>query len=278
MITFRELGNYGRLGNQLFQYAILKSVSLKTGYRITLPTDTFEKVWHGQKCLLNNFKLPSCSFSDEQISYNYAEKYPRHYDDEIYKISPNTNLHGFFQNPKYYIDIQDEIRKEFEFKDDIKKVVDDYLSKFDSPTVSLHLRRGDACDGTNPVDSNWVNDFSENSLINRYYTTALKQIPKNSKILLFTGGSRFGDNKSDIEWCKEKFNDDRIFFVDGLSDIESFAVMSSCDYNITSFASTYSWWASFLNRNQNIIAPKIYYPTMQNIKSEDVYPNKWNLI
>ena len=37
MITFAQLGRYGRLGNQLFQYAMLKSVSLATGYEMKIP-------------------------------------------------------------------------------------------------------------------------------------------------------------------------------------------------------------------------------------------------
>ena len=32
MITFLQLGKYGRLGNQLFQYAALKSLGLKKNY------------------------------------------------------------------------------------------------------------------------------------------------------------------------------------------------------------------------------------------------------
>ena len=33
MITFNELGKYGRLGNQLFQYAALRALSLKKRIR-----------------------------------------------------------------------------------------------------------------------------------------------------------------------------------------------------------------------------------------------------
>ena len=37
MITFYELGNNGRLGNQLFQYAALKGLSTKREYDIKIP-------------------------------------------------------------------------------------------------------------------------------------------------------------------------------------------------------------------------------------------------
>ena len=63
MITFTQLGNLGRLGNQLFQYALLKSISLKTNKEIVLPSSVKENVWHSQKYLLGNFNL-SCEYSN----------------------------------------------------------------------------------------------------------------------------------------------------------------------------------------------------------------------
>ena len=57
MITFLELGRWGRLGNQLFQYAALKSLSIDKGYKIKLPKNLYNHSWHGQKCLLDNFNL-----------------------------------------------------------------------------------------------------------------------------------------------------------------------------------------------------------------------------
>ena len=58
MITFFELGKLGRLGNQLFQYAALRSLSLEKGYESKIPNpNTCE--WHGQKCLLGEFNIQS---------------------------------------------------------------------------------------------------------------------------------------------------------------------------------------------------------------------------
>jgi hypothetical protein len=53
MITNIHLGVDGRLGNQLFQYAALKSLSLHTGNECVLPNLT-DRLWHGQSCLLDN--------------------------------------------------------------------------------------------------------------------------------------------------------------------------------------------------------------------------------
>jgi len=177
MISFSHLGEYGRLGNQLFQYAILKSVQNKTGFEIVLPKDINVRNWHGQQCLMGNFKLPSCTYGNLDIKNYFHEK-----------------------------------------------------------------QLGDVSDGTNPTDTQWSNDFSEGSVLYNYYTNALKEIPTDSTILLFTGGSRKNVLESDIDWCKRHFKDERIVFVEGFNDIETFSLMKSCDYNITSFASTFSWF------------------------------------
>ena len=39
MITFSKLGTLGRLGNQLFQYAAVRALSLHAGYELALPKD-----------------------------------------------------------------------------------------------------------------------------------------------------------------------------------------------------------------------------------------------
>lgn len=279
MITYTEIGRNGRLGNQLFQYAILKAVSLKKGYEIVLPKNVLDNEWHGQKCLLGNFKLKSCNF--REVSYNnvYSETLGHHYDDSLFNVPDNTNFSGFFQHHKYYSGIISELRNEFKLNDKVQDKALNYISKFKKPVVSLHIRRGDLSNGVSEEDRVWTNDISEDSIFYKYYSQSLKSIPSDSIILLFTGGSRDQNgNLSDLEWCKNTFKDERIIFIENMTDIDSFALMKNCHYNITSFASTFSWWASFLNENNNIIAPKIYYPSYPELTFDKVYPEYWNLL
>lgn len=276
MISFSHLGEYGRLGNQLFQYAILKSVQNKTGFEIVLPKDINVRNWHGQQCLMGNFKLPSCTYGNLDIKNYFHEKQLRIFDTDVFDVKDNTDFMGFFQHPNYYTPIRDLLIKEFEMINSIQDKVDEYLHNLGT-TVSLHVRRGDVSDGTNPTDTQWSNDFSEGSVLYNYYTNALKEIPTDSTILLFTGGSRKNVLESDIDWCKRHFEDERIVFVEGFNDIETFSLMKSCDYNITSFASTFSWWASFLNKKNNVIAPKNFYPSMV-LDASNVYPENWKLL
>ena len=63
MITFYELGQLGRLGNQLFQYAALRSLGIERGYEVKIPNPQ-TRTWHGQQCLLSQFNIEAVSFSD----------------------------------------------------------------------------------------------------------------------------------------------------------------------------------------------------------------------
>ena len=42
MITYREMGNMGRLGNQIFQYAALYGTGFIRGYDIGIPDKDLE--------------------------------------------------------------------------------------------------------------------------------------------------------------------------------------------------------------------------------------------
>jgi len=279
MITFTKLGEFGRLGNQLFQLALLKYVSCKTGYQICLPNDIDDRIWHGQKCLLKNFKLPSVIRKDIEPEHIFTEKKLRTYDKTVLEVSPMTDFEGYFINANYVKKIIEDLRKEFELIDPIDTKINNLISKERYPVVSLHVRRGDNTDpNVNPIHSKWGNDYSENSPLYKYYNQALSIIPENSKIFLFTGGSRSSDqnNISDLEWCKLHIKDDRIIYVNHLNDLESFCFMSKSDYTICSFTSTFGIWAGYLNKKGTIIVPKKYHPFENQFKNpDDIYFKNW---
>ena len=52
---FSDIG-YGRLGNQLFQYAAARSLALHHNTKLCLGS-LDNKSWHGQKCLLKYFNM-----------------------------------------------------------------------------------------------------------------------------------------------------------------------------------------------------------------------------
>ena len=114
MITFYQLGTLGRLGNQLFQYAALRSLGLKNGYETKIPNPE-ERTWHGQKCLLDNFNIQS-SYLEEmdvlKLKNTYSEPDYMSFDKGFFTIPDNTNITGFFQSTYYFKDFEKEIKQE----------------------------------------------------------------------------------------------------------------------------------------------------------------------
>ena len=294
MITFTQLGRYGRLGNQLFQYAAIKSVSLETGHSLKIPNPD-NVVWQNQKCYLSDFKL-DCDFLSEQdysrIQYQFIEPDHAKFYPEVFKVPSNIDFIGYFQNYGYFSKHEDVIRREFTLSDSIREEASKYLSKIknlgnkESEIVSVHMRRGDNTDGTNTEYANFygIDDtLQKDSDYGKYFYSALEVFKdKNVKFLVFSGGSRKGDahNQSDIEWCRTNFKGDNVYYCEGNRDIVDFEIMRQCDHNIACHMTSFGWWAAFLNDNPNkiVVAPRSYSIPDDGRASLGFYPPEWRLI
>ena len=53
MITFNQLGNYGRLGNQMFQYSFLFSLAKQKNYSLCIPPNTDLEKCFNLSCSIN---------------------------------------------------------------------------------------------------------------------------------------------------------------------------------------------------------------------------------
>ena len=149
MITFNNLGNLGRLANQMFQYASLKGIATNKGFDFFIPPE-------------ENFGTTDPLVRDDPLNihkcFNIGEKvqigmYPTHmlpermhtFDRELFDNCPdNIDLFGYYQSPKYFQHIEDDIRKDFAFTKELNDTCDDVISTLKSDDViSLHIRRTD---------------------------------------------------------------------------------------------------------------------------------------
>lgn len=289
MITFLELGRYGRLGNQLFQYAALKSIALKNNYQCKIPNPE-SMDWHGQKCLLSEFNIESHFLTQEDINNlsNVAiEPSVDWFFEPFFSISDNTSIHGYFQSTYYFNDFKEQICKELTPKQEYLDFAEDYLTSLredGSEIVSIHLRRGDNTDGTNKEYLTFYGEndiYDENSVYGKYITNALKHFENQKvKFLVFTGGSRTGDDKDDILWAKKTFKKDNFYVSETNDPMKDFAMIMSCDHNITCHLTTFGWWAAYLNTNPNkkVIAPKDYfYDQPSHYERPGFFPDDWIL-
>jgi hypothetical protein len=296
MITFTQLGSLGRLGNQLFQYAALKSLALTRGYEIKIPNPE-TKHWHGQECLLGQLSL-ECDYLQTQdldgLKYIYNESNPMEVDQAFYEVPDNTNLAGFFQSMFYFKDHSSQIKKELTPNQEIMELAREKISrcKKEHPgheIISLHLRRGDNTDWTNPnsaLSLVYGNDGSLQpySFYGQYLNAAKNEFKNHKcKFLVFSGGSRKpgNSNLTDLEWCRENFIGDEYLFSEGNNTLTDFSMIMNCDHNIISHISSFGWWAAYLNTNSDsqVVAPIHYHPDMpQYTHREMFYPNSWRLV
>jgi len=261
MITHQSIGYSGRLGNQMFQYAALKALALKTGYELYLPDNTNIKKdgcydftnnkWIEYKLdLLDCFDL-KCPLSNETQPNIYQENNFT-FEPEIFNIKDNTAIEGYFQSYKYFDEYRDEILKDFTFIPSILDKCKTEISKHINP-VSIHIRRGDYVNHPNY----WV-------VTPEYIQNALEHFDDDEYTFLI-----FSD---DIEGCKQIFPEG-VIFIEG-NQFEDLCLMSLCKHNVIC-NSTFSWWGAYLNQNLNkkIIAPIKWFNKPLNTK--DLTPNRW---
>lgn len=267
----------GRLGNQLFQYATMRNIALIKNYDIYYNTN-FE--WHQQRCLLDNFNIKESSkhFSPRYRYYQpsdmtkarYKGGESSTYDKNIFKISDNTLLSGFFQNEKYFYENRDIIKKELTLKKELDDICENYINEIyvnnkGYKIVGIHLRRGD-----NISQQNFSFEKTDN-----FIRKALNEIKKNEKhiyIIFFTGGSTLNKTENGTQRTSNWVNNDHTDDVNWLNNyIKSFSekyeiskgttennelidygLLSKCDYNILPNGSSFSWMACYVNcKNDN---------------------------
>jgi Glycosyl transferase family 11 len=282
MIITRIIGG---LGNQLFQYAAARSLSLFHQVAFKLDVTAFDEY------KLRQFELSffHCQLDyatpDEIQSYtsehllqkvvrrmrkpheNRMYKEPHfHYDPGFFKAKPDLYLRGYWQSEKYFKQFEPAIREDFTFKQaPIQKVAQVALRLKEENSVAVHIRRGDYT----RRDIFEVHGVMEAD----YYTRALdimSQKVNAPKIYFFT---------DDAEWVKH--NLDLPFeyeFVSGAitnTAIEDFYLMSCCRNNIIA-NSSFSWWAAWLNTWQDkiIIAPTNWFRDKSH-STKDVIPAGW---
>jgi len=280
MITFSELGKYGRLGNQLFQYAALRALSLKKEYEISLPF-LENKVWHGQKCLLGNFNIIT-NYSSFSPSYTYSESSLTEFDPKFFNLPDGVNLHGFFQNLKYFDEYKKIICKELTLKpfylNQAQTLLSNYQSSYpDYKLVTLHIRRGDNITvngGFIPLFGPDNTKLDPNSPWAVYFNNAKKIFGEKTKYLVFTGGNRDNNDQMDLDWVINNLGSECIL-ASTLDPLLDYALIYLCSNNILSYASSFGWWASYsnLDPNKKIVMPKNYFVDGQD--NTRLTPKNW---
>jgi hypothetical protein len=278
MITYSKIGHFGRLGNQLFQFAGVLGIARKLEYDIKFPIENMteyqlEDFQDGitREC---TFDIPKAFVLDEsildtkvnilsQIKYEVNEPH-FHFNPEYFTVPDGCDFKGYFQAEKYFKHIEDELKQLLKFKPHIQEIANSLLPKTTNELVSIHLRRGDyvGLENFHPVCSP------------EYYNIASQEFTdKDYNFVIFS---------DDIKYCKKFFGEqENISYIDNVDPYIDLCLMSMCDHNIIA-NSSFSWWGAWLNNNTNkrVIAPKQWFgPGYQHTHdTKDLYCEGWKII
>ena len=265
MIGFNNLGRMGRLANQMFQYASLKGIARHRGYdfMISYHHDFMDD---GIGNMLRTELFDSFDLDVRTGIYEAPTIAERqfHFDQELFdKFPDNVVLQGYFQTEKYFKHIEDEIRKDFTFKDAILNPCNEMIAGVDNP-LALHVRRTDYV----------TNSANHPPCTLEYYEAALKHFDDDRNVIVFS---------DDPAWCNEQelFSDDRFMISENEDNRIDLCLMSLCsDFIIAN--STFSWWGAWLsaNKNKKVIAPVQWFGTgyTKDHNTKDVTPDGWTRI
>ncbi len=273
-----EVNLKGGLGNQMFQYAIGRQLSVRYKTNLVLNTEYFLNIPKGdvlRKYQLDIFKIdknvkiketinPAIKLLQKISLKILGEKIQIPITNTLLKVGLQVYLNGYFQNEKYFKDIRDVLLKEFTFTKELSeeaKRIKNILET--SEGVAINIRRGDY------VRTDYIKIFGTCDMT--YYNKAIEYIKnevKNPLMCVFS---------DDPEWVKKEFKIGKVIFAgnDILKDYEQMYLMSICKHNIIA-NSSFAWWGAWLNQNSNkiVIGPKRWAVNKTSDELE-ILPKTW---
>jgi hypothetical protein len=295
----------GGIGNQLFQYAIARSLAtlIKTEFRLHVPKNTLKRVGIHKKIFywvlkmfpvkntrineiiyfskyprdfqLNHFGIsPDLIINDvefqnlqEQFNFNWIFDKQFGFDPNILNLANNVYLDGFWQSEKYFSNYKQLISDELRIKPEFKSNIINKI--FNTNSVAIHIRRG---------DYHLVKENESFGILNmEYYQKAMNFISENDDNPYFFV---FSDDEN---WVKSSFlkkvKTENIELVSKNARHKTFidlCLMSQCKHQIVA-NSSYSWWGAWLNSNpcKIVICPKRPFIGSFFNNYDDYYPENW---
>ena len=295
---------WGGLGNQMFQYALAKKLSiLNNKIPVKLDTTYFETRFNYRPFELTKFNIkatlaskkdvfymdngvlpPKLGFLIEKIpyirvkdfirkpfSYVFTEKTIR-FDPSVLNLRGKVYIKGYWNSYKYFEDIRKELLDDFSFIEQMNSENKRIASLIESSenSVSLHVRRGDylSLKGAREMFCSPYDDG--------YYDRAISFIE--GKV----GNPEFFLFSDEPDWVKENLKiNHKTTVVDintGDNSYWDMKLMSLCKHNIIA-NSTFSWWGAWLNQYQNkiVTAPKVWMNDKA-FSHEDMIPKEWVIL
>lgn len=262
----------GGLGNQMFQYAVGRALSIKTDQLLKLDLNEMER-YRVHAFQLDQLNIIHDVAKREEVPYpprksafgklvtalknrgriaQICEK-TKAFDPSVLNWRGSAHLSGYWQSEKYFAQCADIVRQDFALKQPYSPRRQDTLSKIRSveTPISVHVRRG---------------DYVTNQRANAIHGTCDPSWYKEAMALMAskTASSSFFIFSDDPTWAKANLpRYEGTIFVEPQSDgrdAEDLHLMAACHSHIIA-NSTFSWWGAWLNPRQEkqVIAPAQWF-------------------
>ena len=184
MITCKTIGQHGRLGNQLFQIAVILALAKKFNDVAVLPHWNYAQY----------FKNPFIIMQLDHIACTYCEPHFHYKPIDCYTGS-HLDVFGYFQSEKYFEHCKDYIKEQFEPLDSITQHLIEKYPQIHSCVCSIHIRRGD-----------YINNPFHEVCNMDYYQRAIQFVSERAKI------DHFFVFSDDPDWCRASFPEHYFIF------------------------------------------------------------------
>ena len=280
-VSFNGLGNEGRLGNQMFQYAFIRGMSKRYGYDFIIPDANANRF--DNYGLFDCFELEGCKTGEG--SYPTLECRDTAFNQKFLdECSDNTNYSGVFQTEKYFANATEELRKDFTFHKEILDPCQEFIDNV-GDVIFLHVRRGNS-NLVGKRGEKWSYQLLQDYhplMKKEYYLEALSHFDESKKVIVLS---------DTIDWCKKQdwLQDDRFLFSDSSYEVFDdgasvpyidICLMSLCSGGIIANSSM-SWWGAWLQNDRGkVVAPypwygaKAYNYGNAELCDADIIPERW---
>lgn len=247
MLTFSQLGRYGRFANQLFQIAGTIGIATKHGYGYAFPRwinhDHKERFGSPEDVDISNHFVNQLPTADIQLP-----DFPVGWGFHDLRVPDNVSISGHLQSERYFSNCIEVIRHYFTMKDEPAQ----------NDACAIHLRLGD------------YDDHYHTRLNGSYYGQAVSHMPPGTKFLIFSD-----ELESAMDMFRQlgKVPSTEFTFVVNQSYLDDFRLMKTCKHFITG-NSSYSLMAAILGRHpaKKIVCPSQWFGPAWNPDTKDLYP------
>ncbi|MGD0999505.1 MAG: alpha-1,2-fucosyltransferase [Candidatus Brocadiia bacterium] len=276
----------GGLGNQLFEYACGRALSLRNGAPLKLDLTGYRDRSYAERrpYLLDRFRIAASEAGALEMKLAHGGRIARaltalapsrrfrtfseealHFQPEVAAARGNVYLLGYWQCERYFADCADPVRSEFALKSEPQAESLRLLREIeDCEAVSVHVRRGD-----------FLTEPGFHVCDPEYYQGAAESIAKAVR------APRYYVFSDDPAWTKEHLALQPAVFVGhngaGRPE-EDLRLMRRCKHHIIA-NSTFSWWGAWLCEHPGkiVIAPRRWFADPKR-DSSDIVPASWTCL